>query len=33
MYRRLAGANYLSPWTVLTPDADGAVSLPVQVAG
>ena len=33
MYRWLAGANYLSPWTVLTPDADGSVSLPVQVAG
>lgn len=33
MYRRLAEANYLSPWTVLTPDADGTFSLPAQVVG
>lgn len=33
MYRRLAEASYLSPWTVLTPDANGAFSLPAQVVG
>jgi dTMP kinase len=31
MYRQLAERNYLSPWTVLTPDADGAISLPAAV--
>ncbi|WP_395726268.1 dTMP kinase [Nakamurella sp.] len=31
MYRQLAAHNYLSPWTVLTPDADGAISLPAAV--
>jgi dTMP kinase len=28
MYAALAAAGYLSPWTVLTPDADGSVTLP-----
>lgn len=33
MYRQLAARSYLSPWTVLTPDADGGFSLPAQVVG
>jgi dTMP kinase len=33
MYRRLAERGYLSPWTVLTPDADGGFTLPVPVVG
>lgn len=33
MYRYLARRSYLSPWTVLTPDADGGFSPPVQVVG
>ncbi len=32
MYRLLAEQEYLSPWTVLVPDADGAVSLPADPA-
>lgn len=28
MYQRLAGGDYLSAWTVLTPDAAGHVALP-----
>lgn len=28
MYRHLAAASYLSPWTVLEPGPDGTVSLP-----
>lgn len=32
MYRQLADREYLSPWTVLTPDADGSFSLPAAVA-
>jgi dTMP kinase len=28
MYRQLAGAGYLSPWTVLTPGPDGSVTIP-----
>ena len=31
MYRQLADQEYLSPWTVLTPDADGSFSLPTVV--
>ena len=31
MYRQLADQEYLSPWTVLTPDADGSFSLPAVV--
>ncbi len=30
MYRKLADASYLSPWTVLTPAADGTITPPVQ---
>lgn len=33
MYRRLAEQDYLSPWTVLTPDGDGVFSLPAEVVG
>jgi dTMP kinase len=33
MYRLLARQDYLSPWTVLTPDADGAFILPAPGAG
>ncbi len=33
MYRLLAEREYLSPWTVLTPEADGSVSLTVDPAG
>ncbi len=33
MYRALAEQDYLSPWTVLTPAADGSVSLPADLAG
>ena len=33
MYRRLAEQDYLSPWTVLTPDSDGSFSLPAAVVG
>ena len=28
MYAALAAPEYLSPWTVLTPDADGSVTVP-----
>jgi dTMP kinase len=31
MYRLLAEQDYLSPWTVLTPDPDGSFSLPAAV--
>jgi hypothetical protein len=31
MYRQLAAQEYLSAWTVLTPDADGSFSLPAAV--
>lgn len=31
MYRQLAEQEYLSPWTVLTPDPDGSFSLPAAV--
>lgn len=31
MYRQLADQEYLSPWTVLTPGADGSFSLPAVV--
>ena len=33
MYRVLAGRQYLSPWTVLTPGPDGTVSLPPDLVG
>jgi len=33
MYRRLAQESYLSPWTVLVPDAAGALSLPADLVG
>ncbi len=33
MYQVLAEQGYLSPWTVLTPAADGSVSLPTDLAG
>ncbi len=33
MYRLLATQRYLSPWTVLTPGADGALSIPAELAG
>ncbi len=29
----LAGQSYLSPWTVLTPEPDGTVSLPPDLTG
>jgi dTMP kinase len=32
MYAQLAGENYLSAWTVLTPGADGVVSIPAGLA-
>ena len=32
MYRHLAKQNYLSPWTVLSPAADGTVTLPRDLA-
>ena len=32
MYRQLAAQDYLSPWTVLTPAADGSVTLPTDLA-
>ncbi|MGS0687401.1 dTMP kinase [Nakamurella sp. GG22] len=32
MYRQLAAQGYLSPWTVLTPAADGSVTLPTDLA-
>ena len=28
MYRQLADAGYLSPWTLLTPEPDGSVAIP-----
>lgn len=31
MYRRLAARSYLSPWTVLTPGADGAVTVTDEI--
>ena len=33
MYRLLADQHYLSPWTVLTPGPDGALSIPAALAG
>ncbi|MEP6559500.1 MAG: dTMP kinase [Nakamurella sp.] len=33
MYRALAAAGYLSPWRVLTPAADGSLSIPSDLAG
>ena len=33
MYRQLADREYLSPWTVLTPDPAGSFSLPAAVVG
>jgi dTMP kinase len=33
MYGRLAGQSYLSPWTVLTPEPDGTISLPPDLTG
>ncbi len=33
MYRLLAGGDYLSPWTVLTPGPDGEISIPAELAG
>ena len=33
MYRLLAAQNYLSQWTVLTPEPDGALSIPAELAG
>ena len=33
MYRVLADREFLSPWTVLTPGPDGAVSLPADLVG
>jgi dTMP kinase len=33
MYRVLAGANYLSPWTVLEPGPDGDVQVPAELLG
>jgi dTMP kinase len=32
MYRELAGQEYLSPWTVLTPGPDGALVIPADLA-
>jgi dTMP kinase len=31
MYQRLAAQRYLSPWTVLEPDPQGAVALPAEL--
>jgi dTMP kinase len=31
MYRLLAAADYLSPWTVLTPEANGALKTPADL--
>jgi dTMP kinase len=33
MYRLLAAQEYLSPWTVLGPEADGSLSIPAELAG
>ena len=33
MYRELAASDYLSEWTVLTPAADGSVSIPAASVG
>lgn len=33
MYRLLAAQEYLSPWTVLDPQADGSISIPAELAG
>jgi dTMP kinase len=33
MYRLLAVKNYLSPWTVLTPETDGSLRIPAELAG
>jgi dTMP kinase len=33
MYAQLAAEGYLSAWSVLTPERDGSVSIPAELAG